>query len=75
MEKTLVKLSGIAFLIITGFTAGAYYTMHRVTTDLTYDLPDEITTMPSAEIEENCKKSGVIVIKKKQFLCMPVPPK
>ncbi len=74
MEKTIVKLTGLAFLVITGFTAGSYYTMHKLT-DVEVELPDDMFTMPHSKLEEKCSKGDIVVIKKKQYLCMPLSPK
>ncbi len=71
LDKTLVTLGGIAFLIITGFTAGSYYTMHKIT-EVGIDLPEELDTDKLDKIEQKCKEGNTISIKKKQYFCMPI---
>lgn len=71
IEKTLVTLSGIVFLVITGFTAGSYYTMDKLTEE-GIDLPQEVITSAFDEFEKQCKAGEVITIKKKQYFCFPM---
>lgn len=71
IDKTLVTLAGIVFLVITGFTAGSYYTMHKIT-EVGIDLPEEVVTNAFNELEKQCKAGEVITIKKKQYFCFPM---
>jgi predicted amino acid racemase len=70
-DKSLVTLAGIAFLIITGFTAGSYYTMHKIT-ETGIEITQEIDSDNLEKIERKCKEGNTISIKKKQYFCMPI---
>lgn len=70
MDKT-VALAGIVFLVITGFTAGSYYTMHKIT-ETGIELPEAVITSAFDEFEKKCKAGEIITIKKKQYFCAPM---
>ena len=73
MDKTIVKLSGILFLIITGFTAGSFYTMHKLSSD---DYQEDIELKKDnnslREIKRLCEKGEVITLNKKHYFCLPM---
>lgn len=73
MEKTIVKISGIMFLVITGFTAGSYYTMHKLTSDeYQEDIKLQQENTPLREIKRLCEQGEIITLKKKHYFCMPM---
>jgi hypothetical protein len=72
MEKMIVKISGLLFLLITGFTAGSYYTMHKITSEEYQDKSDIEIDTPIKEIKQLCDKGEIITLKKKQYFCLPM---
>ena len=73
MDKTIVKISGILFLIITGFTAGSFYTMHKLTSDeYLEDIELKKENTPLKEIKRLCEKGEVITLNKKHYFCLPM---